>query len=164
MWSSIPSLHAVARPGSWAARATVGALVAVVLVGAARPHDRDVAEWAPAGARRSAAVVTVKMVLNAQGMRFDPSNIVVNRGDVIKFVNVSGGPHNVAFDPAKVPAAAKAALSAAMPKQFAPLAGQLISAPNGTYTINFASIPAGSYPFFCTPHLTMGMTGTITVR
>jgi plastocyanin len=40
----------------------------------------------------------------------------------------------------------------------------LISAPNGTYTISFANVPAGSYPFFCTPHLAMGMTGTITVK
>ena len=104
------------------------------------------------------------MVLNAKGMRFDPSTIVINKGDVIKFVNVSGGPHNVAFDPAKVPAAGKAALSAAMPNQSAPLVGQLISAPNGTYTINFASIPAGNYPFLCTPHLAMGMTGVITVK
>jgi plastocyanin len=162
MWSSIPSLHSVSFRGPTAARAALAAMLGIAL-GAARPYQSGVPD-SPSLAVHHSAVVTVKMVLNSQGMRFDPSNVVVNKGDVIKFVNVSGGPHNVAFVAAKIPAAAKAPLAAAMPNQFAPLAGQLISAPNGTYTISFANIPAGSYPFFCTPHLAMGMTGTITVK
>ena len=31
-------------------------------------------------------------------------------------------------------------------------------------TISFANIPAGTYPFNCTPHLAMNMKGTITVQ
>jgi plastocyanin len=104
------------------------------------------------------------MVLSGQGMRFAPANITIDKGDVVTFVNVSGGPHNVAFDAAKVGASAKAPLSAAMPHQIMALTGPLISAPNGTYKISFANVPAGQYPYWCTPHLAMGMKGVITVR
>jgi plastocyanin len=116
-----------------------------------RPHHR-------------ATTVIVNMVLNAQGMRFEPSNIVISSGDVIRFVNVSGGPHNVAFDPRAIPAAAKGPITAAMSGTLATLSGPRISAPNAVYTMTFANVPPGSYPFFCVLHLGMGMTGTITVR
>jgi len=89
-------------------------------------------------------------------MRYVPSDIVINSGDAIKFVNVSGGPHNIAFDPAAIPAAAQAPLAAAMPYQLAPLMGQLIAAPNDAYTITFTDVPAGKYPFFCSPIATWG--------
>ena len=46
----------------------------------------------------------VKMVGDAKGYRFEPANITVKSGDGIKFTVVSGGPHNVAFDPATTPA------------------------------------------------------------
>src|SRR3979409_2541466 len=39
----------------------------------------------------------VKMVGDAKGYRFEPANITVKQGDGIKFVVVTGGPHNVAF-------------------------------------------------------------------
>src|SRR5262245_58426607 len=51
---------------------------------------------------------TVKMIGDAQGYRFDPANITIKSGDAIDFV-VAGtiGPHNVAFDPATIPADSK---------------------------------------------------------
>ena len=39
---------------------------------------------------------TVRMVGDAQGYRFEPANITVKQGDAVKWVMVSGGPHNVA--------------------------------------------------------------------
>src|SRR5687767_1655333 len=56
----------------------------------------------------------VKMVGDAQGYRFEPANITVKAGDGIKFTTVSGGPHNVAFDVATVPADVKPQLDANM--------------------------------------------------
>src|SRR5437868_10608456 len=53
------------------------------------------------------ATKTVNMVGDAKGYRFEPANITVKQGDGIKFVVVSGGPHNVAFDPATIPADVK---------------------------------------------------------
>jgi plastocyanin len=126
---------------------------------------------APAGGAAAAAPATgktieVKMVGDEKGYRFEPANITVKAGDAIKFTNVSGGPHNVGFDPAKVPAAAQSQLSANMPgdHSMGPLESPLLLQPNETYTISFAKIPAGTYDYHCTPHLALGMKGVITVQ
>jgi plastocyanin len=107
---------------------------------------------------------TVQMIGDAQGYRFEPANITVKAGDGIKFVNVSGGPHNAAFDPAAVPADVKAQLSANMPNQMSELNGPLLVNPNEEYTISFANVKAGKYEYYCTPHLAMNMKGVITVQ
>jgi plastocyanin len=126
---------------------------------------------APAGGAVAAAPVTgktvdVKMIGDAKGYRFEPSSITVSQGDAIRFTNVSGGPHNVGFDPAKVPQNVQGQLGANMPgdHSMGPLEGPLLTDPNATYTISFAKIPAGTYDFHCTPHLALGMKGTITVK
>src|SRR5436853_4902627 len=77
---------------------------------------------------------------------------------------VSGGAHNVAFDPAQISAAAKAQLSANMQQQVSELSSPMMMNPNETYTISFGKIPPGKYPYHCTPHLALGMKGTITVE
>ena len=106
----------------------------------------------------------VKMVGDDKGYRFDPADITVKAGDGIKFIMVSGGPHNVAFDPATIPADVKGQLSANMPNQQGELSSPLFSNPNESYTMSFANVKAGQYPYHCTPHLAMGMKGTITVQ
>ena len=107
----------------------------------------------------------VKMLQDAQGnYKYDPANITVKAGDGIKFVMVSGGPHNVAFDPAQVPANAKTQLSANMPNQVSELSSPMMMNPNEAYIISFAGIPAGKYDFHCTPHLAMNMRGSVTVQ
>ena len=74
---------------------------------------------APTGTAAYAAPVgtihEVRMVGDAAGFRYEPANITVKPGDGIKFINVSGGPHNVAFDPATIPADQKDQLFANMP-------------------------------------------------
>jgi plastocyanin len=112
----------------------------------------------------SGKTVEVKMVGDEKGYRFEPADITVKQGDGIKFVMVSGGPHNVAFPPESTPAAAKAQLSANMPNQMSELSGPLLVNPNEAYTISFANVPPGKYEYHCTPHLAMGMKGTITVQ
>jgi plastocyanin len=126
---------------------------------------------APAGGAAAPAPATgktveVKMVGDEKGYRFEPANITVKSGDAIKFINVSGGPHNVGFDPATVPPAVQPQLSANMPgdHSMGPLEGPLLLQPNEAYTISFAKIPPGTYPFHCTPHLALGMKGVITVQ
>ena len=37
------------------------------------------------------------MIGDAKGYRFEPADITIKQGDAIKFIMVSGGPHNVAF-------------------------------------------------------------------
>ena len=121
---------------------------------------------APAGtaAPITGQTVEVKMVGDDKGYRFEPADIKIKAGDGIKFVMVSGGPHNIAFDPATIPADVKPQLSANMPDQQGELSSPLEVNPNATYTISFANIKPGTYPFHCTPHLAMGMKGTITVQ
>ena len=106
----------------------------------------------------------VKMTGDATGYKFEPANITVKQGDAIKFIMVSGGPHNVAFQNVTDPAA-KAQLDANMPGQkMGELNGPMIMQPNEAYVISFAKVPAGKYDYVCTPHLAMNMTGVITVQ
>jgi len=108
--------------------------------------------------------VTVKMLQDDKGYRFDPANITIKSGQPVKFVMISGGPHNVAFDPATVPADSKDQLNANMVGQMSELSSPLLQNPNEAYTISFGGVKPGSYPFHCTPHLAMGMKGTVTVQ
>jgi plastocyanin len=110
--------------------------------------------------------VEVKMLQDAQGnYRFEPADITIKSGDGVKFVMVSGGTaHNVAFDPAQIPPQARAQLSANMQQQVSELSSPMMMNPNETYTISFGRMPPGVYAYHCTPHLTMGMKGTITVQ
>ena len=124
---------------------------------------------APAAGAVAAAPITgtvhdVKMIGDAKGYRFEPAAITIKEGDGIRYINVTGGPHNVTFDPALIPAAVKPQLSANMPDQMGDLAGKLLVTPNETYTVSFAKIAPGTYEAHCTPHLAMGMKQTITVQ
>ena len=123
------------------------------------------AAGAATAAPATGKTVEVKMLGDDKGYRFDPANITVKAGDAIKFVNVSGGPHNVAFDDTTVPADAKAQLDANMPgAHMGPMSGPLVSNPNEAYTVSFANVKPGTYDFHCTPHLAMGMKGKVTVQ
>ena len=121
---------------------------------------------APAGA--PAAITgtthTINMVGDGQGYRYEPAEITIKAGDGIRFVMVSGGPHNVAFDPATLSPEAKSALLANMPEQAGELSGKMLLNPDEVYVVSFANVPAGTYDFFCTPHLAMNMKGKVTVQ
>lgn len=106
----------------------------------------------------------VKMVQTATGYEYQPKDITINQGDGIRWVLVSGPPHNVAFDPAVIPEAVRPQLMANMDEGSADLASPIMVTTGDTFTISFGNIPPGTYPYICTPHLAMGMTGTITVR
>jgi plastocyanin len=106
----------------------------------------------------------VRMLLDGQTYKFDPANLTIKQGDGVKWVMVSGGPHNVAFDPAKVPDDVERVLAANMPEQQAPLSGPYKTQPGETYTVSFAGVKPGTYDYVCTPHIMMGMTGKITVQ
>jgi len=124
---------------------------------------------APAAGAAAVAPATgktheVKMTGDATGYKFDPANLTVKQGDAVKFIMVSGGPHNVAFQNV-TDAAAKAQLDANMPGQkMGELSGPFIMQPNEAYTVSFAKVPAGKYDYICTPHAAMNMKGTITVQ
>lgn len=107
---------------------------------------------------------TVRMLGDAQGYRFDPATITIRQGDAVKWVFVSGGPHNVQFDPNGIPSGAQAQLSANMSNQATPLGSPMMMNANEEYTVSFAGVPAGTYNYVCTPHLAMNMRGVVTVQ
>lgn len=125
---------------------------------------------APAAAAGTAAPITgatveVKMYGDEKGYRFEPNAITVKAGDGIKFTFVNGGPHNVAFNPADIPADVKGQLDANMgPDKMGELSSKMTMQPGESVTISFANIKPGTYPFHCTPHLAMNMKGTVTVQ
>lgn len=118
----------------------------------------------PAPAPATGTTHEVQLLGDAKGYRFEPASLNVKAGDAIKFVMVSGGPHNVAFDPAALPAAVVAQLKANMPEQMAELSGKMLLNPNESYTISFAGVAPGTYEFNCAPHAAMGMKGKVTVE
>ncbi|MGH7699515.1 MAG: plastocyanin/azurin family copper-binding protein [Gemmatimonadales bacterium] len=112
------------------------------------------------------AVVEVRMT--GDGVRtaaFEPAAITIAPGTTLRFINVSGGPHNVAFWADSIPAGAAAILNAAMPNRMNNLSGPFATAPNEIYEITFpASAPTGAYGTYCLPHLALGMKMKITVQ
>lgn len=106
----------------------------------------------------------VKMIGDGTTYKFEPANLTIKAGDNVKWTMVTGAPHNVAFDPAEVLAAAKPQLMANMDGQLSELSGPMLMNANETYEISFANVPAGKYNYYCTPHLAMNMRGTITVQ
>lgn len=98
-----------------------------------------------------------------QGNEFLPATIRARVGDTLRFVNGSGGPHNVAFERDSIAQAARAQLAQAMGgEKLGPLSGPLLLDPDETYLIVVPSLPAGRYPLYCLPHQ-MNMRGALIV-
>ncbi len=127
-----------------------------------------VAPATDAAASASAAITgtihEVQMIGDEKGYYYSPAEITAKAGDGIKFVMVSGGPHNVAFDATLLSPEAKAQLIANMPNQASELMGPMLLNAGEEYTMSLASIAPGTYEYFCTPHLAMGMKGKFTIQ
>jgi plastocyanin len=106
----------------------------------------------------------VKMIGDATGYKYVPATLTIKSGDGIKYVMVSGGPHNVNFINVTDPAVA-AQLDANMPgAKMGPLNGPMLMQPNEAYIVSFGKIPPGKYDFQCVPHAALGMKGSVTVQ
>ena len=108
--------------------------------------------------------IVVRMLGDASGYRFRPATVTAHVGDVVRFVNVSGGPHNVAFWDDSIPTGTAATLQRNMQRTDGALNGALLSDPNETYTVSLAGLRPGTYRYYCVPHLAVNMVGRITVR
>ncbi len=128
------------------------------------PSTTSPAAPAAAAAPATGATHDVQMLGDATGYRFNPASLTIKRGDAVRWTMVSGGPHNVTFWPDSIPPGAQAPLAANMPNQMTPLSGPLLINPNQTYTVSFANVPVGTFKYFCTPHLALGMKAVIQVQ
>ena len=150
--------------GEKGASADAAAVTADTTAMAAPTPSADPAAATATPAPATGTTHEIKMLGDEKGYRFEPANITVKAGDAVKFTFVSGGPHNVAFDEAGIPAAGKAQLAANIPNPAAPLSSQMLLNPNEAVTVSFANVAPGAYNYNCTPHLAMGMKGVITVE
>lgn len=127
---------------------------------AAAPASGEIA-FAPA----TGTTHEIKMVGDDKGYRFEPAELTIKSGDAVKFIAISGFPHNVAFSGANLAADVRKQLDMNFGDQrMAELTSNMYMNPNESVTISFANIPAGKYDFNCTPHLAMNMKGVITVE
>lgn len=174
--SAVPRRIGRARPLSpprmlslpWFARAilivlgsaTAGALEWVGAAGVFGARQEQVRYAPPTG-----TVHEVLMLTDEKGTRFTPDSLAIRPGDAVRFSFVSGGPHNVAFEPDRIPAGARAQLDANLGDE---RAGELVSymyvSPGEGITVSFARLPSGAYHYNCSPHVVMGMKGVIIVR
>ncbi len=136
---------------------------------AAAPAAAAPAAAAPAAAGAVAAspitgtTHEVKMIGDEKGYRFEPAAITIKAGDGIKFIDVKGGPHNVAIDPASAGASA-AQLTANMPESTGELTGKMLVTDGESWTMSWGGIAAGTYTVICTPHQAMNMIMKVTVQ
>ncbi len=110
-----------------------------------------------------AQTVNVQMIGDAKGNRFVPASITIHVGDVVTWTNVSGA-HNVVFWSDSIPAGTQTVLQGKMGATMGPLTGPLFAAPNATYTVSFAGLKAGTYKYYCLPHLALGMRAQVVVQ
>lgn len=93
-------------------------------------------------------------VVHLVGYTYEPANLIVQPGDTVRFVQESTLPHNVEFT--DVPAGA--ALGDAKTGPYVIKSGDLYD------LVIQDGFVRGNYSFHCTPHQTLGMKGTLTVR
>lgn len=99
-------------------------------------------------------ILIVKMIDKGVGQwRFDPADVTVERGDVVRFVQQDIVPHNVEF----TQTAKGTDLSDGAMGPFLMTKGEIYDV---VIDERFAE---GMHAYVCTPHAPMGMTGTITV-
>lgn len=95
--------------------------------------------------------------------RFAPEEILARVGDTLRFINSSGGPHNIQFSDS-LPGSARGMLAEAMPgDKLGPVSSPLLIDPNEVYQFRVPGLPPGRYPFVCLPHVASNMRGVLVV-
>jgi manganese oxidase len=111
------------------------------------------AESRPAGGGR---LLEVRIVEEGGSMRFEPANLDVQRGDVVRFVQDGTMPHNVQFVRNTAPAGGEIGDY---------WMGPFLNKVGETYEVTVDErFLDGSWEYVCTPHIAMGMKGTLTVN
>jgi plastocyanin len=96
------------------------------------------------------------------GNRFTPSEIRAAPGDTIRFTNGMGGPHNIQFMAESISVAAQGLLNNAMKDKILPLTSPMFLTEGEKYELIVPKLPAGRYPFLCSPHWS-NMRGAIVI-
>lgn len=101
----------------------------------------------------------VRLVARGDQYGFDPPELRVRPGDVVRFVHTGYQPESVAFDAdAATPEAGE------FLRRHALDAGPLLIQPGAVYDVSFRDAPPGVYPFYSVPHREFGMAGRVIVE
>jgi plastocyanin len=101
----------------------------------------------------------VRLVARVDSYAFEPDEVRIRPGDVVRFVNTGYQPESVAFD---------AGEATPEVRQFLQLhglvAGPLLTGPGAFFDVSFENAPPGAYPFSSVPHRAQGMRGRVIVE
>lgn len=103
------------------------------------------------------------MIGDAKGYRFEPQHVTARAGDGVKFVVVSGAPHEIAFDLEAIRVEWRERLLLNMPNATNGRSPLLVGE-NETWTVSLGGLGPGKYPFVSTPRLPQGMKGEIEIQ
>ena len=117
--------------------------------GASASKPGAAGELAPDAGRK---VVTVQMITDDRGNRFEPAEVEVHRGDVIRYT-LQAGVHNVHF----VADSNKSAQG--LPTE----PSDMLQLPGQTVDVKVGWAP-GKYFYQCDPHAMLGMVGRVEVE
>ena len=146
------------------------AVLAMACAGSETAGNANAAEQSSAAGEepqaevQSSEVHEVMMELVDGSYIYTPLSLTIRVGDTVRWINASGGPHNVAFYADQIPEGAEDPLNAAMSNRLGNLNGELLVAPDAVYEIVFAGTPVGDYGYFCLPHEALGMIASLTIE
>ncbi len=140
------------------------ALLALGACGEADEPPRQVVPADPVLSRIAApvergTVTLVRMSAEGDGYAFEPADVSVRPGDVVRFVLSGSQPESVAFDTTGLPAPAVDFL-----RRQGLVRGPLLTRPGQVYDASFHDAPPGRYLFFSVPHASFGMRGAVVVE
>ena len=98
--------------------------------------------------------------------RFLPAETRARAGDTVRFINQSGGPHNIQFFADSISEAARKLLEGAMrggEDKIGPVSSPMLVLEDETYEIAVPALEPGRYPFVCLPHHGSRMLGVLVV-
>jgi plastocyanin len=109
-------------------------------------------------APRGVQVHLVRLVVRGDTYAFEPSEIGISSGDLVRFVLGSAQPQSVAFGVSDLSAEAEQFV-----REQDLLHGELLTSPGETYDVSFQNAPPGRYPFHSIVHAERGMRGVVVV-
>jgi plastocyanin len=133
-------------------------VVLALLTACGKTSETPKSESAPGAAAAAPAVkptgnvITIHMIADEKGSRYEPAEIEAHDGDVLRFT-LDVGVHNVHF---------LADSNPGVPNP--PEASDMLQLPAQTYVYTVALAPGKTYYFQCDPHVALGMKGHLKVE